>query len=83
MVFSFLLYRISTRGSRGRVGNSGIGRCTTVPLAPALAVSAMGEEVAREIVRVVRDVVAHNKGNGGRIPLSLQRSSSAPIHLSF
>ncbi|KAF5931247.1 hypothetical protein HYC85_032120 [Camellia sinensis] len=43
-----------------------VGMGITVPLAHALATSAVGKEVARDIVRAVRDALAHSERGGGR-----------------
>lgn len=65
VVFAFVLYRMSTRGSRGRLSSRSVGRGTAVPLAPAVAASAVGEDVAREIVRKVQDALACTEGGSG------------------
>ena len=56
---------MSTRGSRGRLSNRSAGRGTPVPLATAVAASAVGEDVAREIVRAVQDALARIEGGRG------------------
>ena len=65
MVFAFVLYMMSTRGSRGRLSSRSVGRGTAVPLAPAVAASVVGEDVAREIVRAVQDALARTEGGRG------------------
>ncbi|KAF5934439.1 hypothetical protein HYC85_030610 [Camellia sinensis] len=57
--------RMSTQGSRGRLSSRSAGRGTAVPLAPAVAASAVGEDVAREIVRAVQDALARTEGGSG------------------
>ena len=41
------------------------GRGTTVPLVPAVAASAVGEDIVREIVRAVQDALARTEGGSG------------------
>ena len=65
VVFSFVLYRMSTRGSRGRLSSRSGGRGTAVPLAPVVAASTVGEDVAREIVRAAQDTLARTEGSSG------------------
>lgn len=43
-----------------------VGKGTTVPLAPAVAASVVGEDVAREIVRAVQDALARTEGDSRR-----------------
>ncbi|XP_028064840.1 KIN17-like protein [Camellia sinensis] len=70
---------MSTRGGRGRVGSRSVGKGTTVPLAPALITSAVGEEAAREIVRVVRDALACNeRDHGHTLKLTMEFLHSNP-----
>ncbi|XP_028099402.1 uncharacterized protein LOC114298953 [Camellia sinensis] len=52
-----------TRGNRGQVGNRSAGRGTMVPLEPTVVTSAVGEEVAREIVRAVQEALGRNEGD--------------------
>ncbi|KAF5956053.1 hypothetical protein HYC85_008909 [Camellia sinensis] len=59
---------MSTRGNRVWMSGRSIGRDTAVPLPPAVAASAIGEEVAREVVRVVQDALARNEGDNGPHP---------------
>ena len=56
---------MSTRGSKGRLSSRSVGRGATAPLAPAVAASAVGEDIAREIVRVVQDALARTEGGSG------------------
>ncbi|KAF5932586.1 hypothetical protein HYC85_028757 [Camellia sinensis] len=67
VIFSIcvLRSRMSTRGSRGRLSSRNAGRGTAVPLAPAVAASAVGEVVASEIVRAVQDALARTEGGSG------------------
>ncbi|KAF5932492.1 hypothetical protein HYC85_028663 [Camellia sinensis] len=56
---------MSTRGSRVRMSGRSAGRGITVPLVPAVAASAVGEDVAHEIVRAVQDALARTEGGSG------------------
>ncbi|XP_028084147.1 uncharacterized protein LOC114285297 [Camellia sinensis] len=48
------------------MSNRSVGRGIAVPLAPVVTVSAIGEEVACEVVRAVQDALARNEGDNRR-----------------
>ncbi|XP_028058972.1 uncharacterized protein LOC114262775 [Camellia sinensis] len=71
---------MSTQGNRGRMGSGSVNRGMAVPLAPVVTASAVGEEVAREIVRAVQDALARNEGDNGRtLKLTKEFLHSTPL----